>query len=86
MNTDQKFLTGDIIRQTFQTDAKGRLVVSTTDDPDLVVVWDQDTKAYRRVLSWGHTLVKRGTVKSIEEALAHRSSDAYITTKRTGHW
>lgn len=67
------FMPGDIVRQRHQRGAPERLVVSHTEDPDVVTVYDPDQDRLVNVLTWGHELVSPATPETEVEARAKAS-------------
>lgn len=61
------FIPGDAIRQRYQANASVRLVLATTENPDVVLVLCPQ-RGICHVLVWGHELVQAATPETSETA------------------
>lgn len=82
----QSFNVGDIVKQTYQVRGAHRLVVALTDDPRVIAVWDPDDRRYRKVFTWGHSLVQYGDLNSVTEAIEHTLSEVYLKATSETFW
>lgn len=68
---------GDQVIQRHQRGARPVLVVSTTDNPDVVVVFDPASQQYRRALTWAYDLVSHANPTSTNEAIDRSLTEAF---------
>jgi hypothetical protein len=80
------FVPGDLIIQRHQRGADPRRVISLTDNPDVVIVFDSNDQKYKRVFVSGHDLVADATADTREEASDHVFSETYIRTTSQPQW
>jgi hypothetical protein len=80
------FVSGDLIINKHTVGARPRLVLSLTDNPDVIVVWDSDTQRYKRVHAWAYDLLSPATDATRQEAVDHTLSEAYARTTSQPHW
>lgn len=80
------FSVGDLVIQRHQRGAMPRLVISLTDNPDVVVVFDSGDQKYRRIFVQAHDLVTKATDSTREQAIDHTLSEAYAWTTSEPWW
>jgi hypothetical protein len=80
------FVPGDLIKQRHQVGAQPRLVVATTADSDIVVVFNDSEDRFHRVISSGYDLVSPATDVTRAQAVDMSLSEAYSRTTMKPHW
>ena len=80
------FVPGDYIQQRHQVGAQPRLVVATTTDTDVVVVFNAEENRFHRVISSGYDLVSPATDATRVQAIDMSLSEAYARTTAKPQW
>lgn len=71
---------GDLVIQRHQRGTAPVLVISTTETPDIVTVWDPSTQKYRGIVSSGYDLVTPASSATVREAIDRLLTEAYAST------
>jgi hypothetical protein len=74
------FQPGDHIIQRHQRGAVPVLVIASTDNPNVVTVWDPQQQKYKGVIVQGYDLVQAASDATVKEAIDHVLTEAYATT------